>query len=427
MGKKLTKASNTKLLLKLEELQMRLNEAEETITAIRNGDVDAIIVSGQAGEKVFSLTSAETPYRIILEEMSEGAVITKSDGSILYFNQRFTDLMTTTSVPALGLNILEFVSKDEKPKLLDLLKTGLSRRSSCIIPFLNRLGETKYLNFSVKPLPAQLDRNICIIISDMTKIHLYQNHLNELVTEGTLEIEKVNKQLRELITIKNKFFSIIAHDLSNQFTSLIGASELLSENISSFNSEQLKALSTVLKDSSKSGYTILQNLLDWSRSQTGQLKIVPEKINLRKTIDEQIKNVLSVSTKKEIEIHSKVPFDKYLYTDQNILNTILRNLINNALKFTPRNGEVIINTYEDNSYQLISVKDTGVGISKENIENLFKLDSPHTNLGTENEQGSGLGLKICKEFVEKLNGNISVKSTENIGSEFIVSIPIIKS
>lgn len=434
MEEKLTKSSDNQLPgqleelhQKLEELQIRLNESEETLNAIRNGDVDAIIVSGKAGEKIFTLTSADTPYRIILEEMSEGAVITKSDGTILFFNNRFADIITAESEPVVGLNILSFVPDDERDKLLDLLKTGLNERASCTITLINQQKNTICLNFSVKPLPVQLDGDLCIIISDITKLHQYQNHLKELVNKRTIKIKKANAQLRELIAIKNKFFNIIAHDLSNPFTSLIGASELLCENINSLDTKQIQALASVLNDSSKKGYTILQNLLEWTRSQTGQLRVDPGRINLKKTIDTLIQNVIHISDSKQIEIHSLLTNDKFFFTDQNILNTILRNLIDNAIKFTPRNGKVIINAYEDGDYQIISVKDTGVGISKKNIANLFKLDRVNTQAGTENEQGTGLGLKICKEFVKKLNGKISVESTENVGSEFVVSILIVNN
>jgi PAS domain S-box-containing protein len=423
MEKGLTERSNVELLKRIEELNFRLRESEETLEAIKNGEVDAIIVSGHNGEKVFSLSSAETPYRIILEEMSEGAVITKADGTILYCNERLKYF--TGSSPVIGHNILNFVSEAEKPNLLKLIKNGFEERISGIISILDPQKNTLYLNFSLRPLPSNFDGDICIIISDITKMKEYQNHLHELVNERTDELENANKLLKDLIATKNKFFNIIAHDLSSPFTGLIGVTEYLSENFNGLNQDEIKTMITILKDSSKSAYSLLQNLLDWSRSQTGQLSIRPERIELGKLIDDIIQTVFQNSSDKEIEVHSRISNNTSIFTDRNILNTILRNLLNNAIKFTPRRGSIVISATNDELNYSISVKDTGIGISKENIHNLFKLDTTNSRLGTEQEKGTGLGLKLCKEFVEKLNGNLTVESIENIGSEFVISIPIL--
>lgn len=414
--------ANVELLKKIEELNIRLREAEEAVEAIRNGEVDAIIVSGLSGEKVFSLSSAETPYRIIFEEMSEGAVITKADGTILYCNEAFSRF--SSSATMLGRSIIDLVSKHEKPKLLKLLRKGFKERISGIISLLDPQKITHYLNFSVRPLPANVEGDLCIIISDITKLQEYQNHLQELVKDRTIEIENANGQLKEMIATKNRFFNIIAHDLTGPFNGLIGASEHLLENYNSLKQDEIKSMISILKDSSITAYLLLQNLLGWSRSQTGQLRICPERIDLGKLVDELIHAVFQSSAGKEIEIRSNISNNTFIFTDRNILNTILRNLLTNAIKFTPHKGLIIINATQDESNYSISVKDNGIGISRENIENIFKLDATHTTLGTENEIGTGLGLKLCKEFVEKLNGKICVESCENIGSEFKVLIPI---
>lgn len=403
---------------------MRLQESEEALNAIRNGEVDAIIVSGQTGEKVFTLSSAETPYRIIIEEMSEGAVIINSDGTILYFNQRFAEIFNN---PVTSINILNFVSENEKPRLLNLLTRGLNERITSVIPFIDPQNNCTFLNFSLRPLPEQIEGDICIIISDITRMQEYQNNLHKLVEERTHELQNANEKLNELVATKTKFFNIIAHDLTNPFTGLIGASEMLFDNVDSFGREQIKSIASLLRESSKSGYSILHNLLDWSRSQTGQLKVKNEKIQLRKLIDDQIHEVLPGSTNKEIEIRTQIDDKDFIITDRNILNTILRNLLNNAIKFTPRKGLVVISAASDGMNYMISVKDNGIGISEENIEKIFKLDTMHTRTGTENEKGTGLGLKLCQEFVERLNGNLTVRSQENMGSEFVVSIPVLES
>ena len=244
------------------------------------------------------------------------------------------------------------------------------------------------------------------------------------VKERTKDLEVANLQLKELNATKDKFFNIVAHDLKNPFTSLIGSSELLFRNIEHLDNEKIKTLALILNDASKSGYAILQNLLDWSRSQTGLLKFNPENINLRNLIDEHILNLEQISSNKEIRIHSEVKDDLFIYGDKNMIKTILRNLLSNAVKYSYRSGKVIICATINDHEVIISVKDTGIGIPKENINKIFRIDAKYSVPGTENEQGTGLGLKLCKEFAEKQGGKIWVDSIEHEGSEFKFSIPV---
>jgi PAS domain S-box-containing protein len=237
-------------------------------------------------------------------------------------------------------------------------------------------------------------------------------------------LRKSEAQLKELNATKDKFFNIVAHDLKNPFTSLIGSSELLSQNIDQMDNEEIKTLAFILNDASKSGYAILQNLLDWSRSQTGLLKFNPEEINLRNLIDEHIQNLEQISANKEIKLYSEVKDNLFIYSDKNMIKTIMRNLLSNAIKYSYRCGKVIVRADVDDRGVIVSVKDNGIGIPEENIKNIFRIDVKYSVPGTEKEQGTGLGLKLCKEFVEKQGGKIWVESIENKGSEFKFSIPV---
>ncbi len=251
--------------------------------------------------------------------------------------------------------------------------------------------------------------------------------LKQELTERFLAQEALRKneaQLKELNATKDKFFNIVAHDLKNPFTSLIGSSELLFRNIDQMDNEKIKTLALILNDASKSGYAILQNLLDWSRSQTGLLKFNPENINLRKLIDEHVLNLEQISSNKEIKIHSEVEDDLFIYGDKNMIKTILRNLLSNAVKYSYRGGKVIVCSTVNDQKVIISVKDNGIGIPEDNVKKIFRIDAKYSVPGTENELGTGLGLKLCKEFAEKQGGEIWVESIENKGSVFKFSIPI---
>ena len=254
--------------------------------------------------------------------------------------------------------------------------------------------------------------------------------LEEKVLDRTAELEIANVQLRkseaklmELNATKDKFFNIVAHDLKNPFTSLLGATELLFHNIDNMEREKIRKLAQILNDSAKSGYAILLNLLDWSRSQTGLIKINLQKINLSSIIDDNIAELHLNSVDKQITLVSELRENINIITDKNMLNTVLRNLLSNAIKFTPRRGRIVVSSKISDNEVFISVKDNGIGISAENIDKLFRIDSKYTRPGTEKEIGTGLGLKLSREFVEKLGGKIWVESSEETGSEFIFSIP----
>jgi PAS domain S-box-containing protein len=237
-------------------------------------------------------------------------------------------------------------------------------------------------------------------------------------------IKENEVKLKELVATKDKFFNIVAHDLKNPFTSLLGSSELLFENIDHMNINNIKDLAMILNDSAKGGYAILQNLLDWSRSQTGLIKFTPERINLKDLINENLSSLRLSAANKEIKMYSEVADEIYIFTDKNMINTVLRNLLSNAVKFTHKNGNVSIKKEVTPSEIILSVKDTGVGIDEEKIKNLFNIETKNSLPGTENEQGTGLGLKLSKEFVEKLGGRIWVESEVDKGSEFKFAIPI---
>jgi signal transduction histidine kinase len=281
-----------------------------------------------------------------------------------------------------------------------------------------RLSEYRY-----RKLNKELEQKVRERTIDL---EFANNKLQDELTERTRTQEALKKSeamLKELNTTKDKFFNIVAHDLKNPFTSLLGSSELLFENIDKMNNNTIRDLATILNDSAKGGYAILQNLLDWSRSQTGMLQINPEMINLKVLIDENIANLRLPASNKSITLSSELLEDVILVSDKNMINTILRNLLGNAVKYTPRGGAISVITKSGPLEVLITVRDSGIGIQQEKIPNLFRIDSKHSDPGTDNEQGTGIGLKLCKEFAEKLGGRIWVESTVNKGSEFKFAIP----
>jgi len=246
---------------------------------------------------------------------------------------------------------------------------------------------------------------------------------NKLLEEKNRLIEKSEQELRLLNASKNKFFSIIAHDLKNPLHNVMGYSFLLSKDYDKFTADERRKFATDINQSTNNIFRLLQNLLEWSRSQTGRLKFSPIEIQFKRILDNALSVLHSMANQKQIKLEYIHDPCLQVFADPLMIETVLRNLISNAIKFTPENGTIEIDAKNTGNEVLVSVKDTGIGLSKEDLANLFRIDSKVKRKGTNNEDGSGLGLVLCKEFVDKNNGTIWAESTPGIGSSFFFSIP----
>lgn len=236
-------------------------------------------------------------------------------------------------------------------------------------------------------------------------------------------IKNQNHQLEVLVATKDKLFSIIAHDLRSPFNSILGFSDLLIENLKELSIEQINHHVQLINKNAQSTLDLLDKLLDWARNQTGQINFKPEKLNLNFHIQGVIASLDSSAQLKNITLEYDSFQEMEIYADKNMLTTIVRNLIQNSIKFTQPKGEVKIATSKKQNSVEISISDNGIGMSKEIIDNLFCIGKNDPKLGTINEKGSGLGLLLCKEFVEKHKGKIWIESQEGKGSTFTFIIP----
>jgi len=255
--------------------------------------------------------------------------------------------------------------------------------------------------------------------------------LEQKVLERTLQIEEQNQlivsknqELKELNTTKDKFFSIIGHDLGNQFNIIVGFSEILISNLKRLDASKIEYHLTNIYNSSRHANELLENLLTWAKMQTKTINFHPEVLNVHSKIIESIDLLEGAYTKKNIEITVVANNKIQIFADANMFSTVFRNILANAIKFTPENGIISIHTVKKEGFCEISVQDSGVGISEENIQKIFRIDSNHSTLGTNGEKGTGLGLVLCKEFIEKHHGKIWVESELGKGSQFTFTLPL---
>jgi signal transduction histidine kinase/ligand-binding sensor domain-containing protein len=244
----------------------------------------------------------------------------------------------------------------------------------------------------------------------------------KILLEKLVEIKTA--ELIELNTSKDKFFSIIAHDLKNPFNIILGYSEMLRDEIKSGNLSIIDESAGLIHTSAVQTLRLLENLLEWANSQRGKILFKPVKLDLNELLTEEFNTLSDMAAGKNIELKSFLIENFTITADRNMLKTVMRNLISNAIKFTYRNGKVEVKAISDNRQVEISVSDTGIGIDKETNSKLFRIDANISKPGTDNEKGTGLGLFLCKEFIEKHGGRIWVESEEGRGSTFRFCLPL---
>lgn len=250
------------------------------------------------------------------------------------------------------------------------------------------------------------------------------NHQKDLIEKSYAELKENEKGLTQLNATKDKFFSIIAHDLKNPFNTLLGISELMISEPDIKHTEDFEELLQGMFQTAQSGHDLLENLLEWSRSQVGNIQLDQQSVSLKVLFNSSSIFFEETAKAKNITIVLSTIEDKRVYADANMVDFIIRNLINNAIKFSHQGSSIEISVSTKDEYQQICVEDSGIGMNEATIDKLFKIEHSIQRNGTNNERGTGLGLILCKEFVEKNDGEIWVESTPGKGSCFCVSLPL---
>lgn len=246
---------------------------------------------------------------------------------------------------------------------------------------------------------------------------------NDILLERESQLEKQNIQLDELNKSKDKLFSIIAHDLRNPIGVILGFSELLIDDELNSSDIDKKEMTKNIHLSTKKIFNLLENLLIWSRNQINRINYSPSSYNITYQISMVIPLMEELATAKKIKIIFNVVKDNFVFADMYMIETVLRNLITNSLKFSEENSEIKIDVVDEDDFIVCSISDHGIGMTKGQTENLFQIDKVTSTIGTKGEEGSGLGLSLCFDFVVKNGGKIWVESTPGIGSTFYFSIP----
>ena len=403
---------NSALLLALLTLFMVILTIIIVIRVSRN-----VFKRANEAEVERKLAEAElVKFKLGIERSNEVVFMTDIAGNILYVNPSFEKIYGYTKEEVLGKNPRIIQSGRMDISFYHDFWDRLLKKQLVINEIENKTKDGSILNIEVSVNPILDESNEILgflaIQHDITQRKL-----------ADLRLLDYSEKLKISNNTKDKLFNILAHDLKSPFNAILGFSEVLIVDYDNYSNEQQKVFIKKIKESAESAYILLENLLYWSRSQTGRITANPVALNLFEIVGYQIDILHNIAESKGIRLKNEVPESAIAFADKDMVKTVLLNLINNAIKFTPNGGEIIISARDFEGQIELSVTDTGVGISRDNLEKLFKMDLFQSSIGTSGEKGTGLGLMICKEFVEINGGAIRVESELGKGSCFCFTLP----
>ncbi len=344
-------------------------------------------------------------YRNLFENNIAGVFLSTIDGEILECNKYFAKLLG-----------YEFPEEIKSRNAKELYLTPKEREN-----FIKRIKKEKHV-FSHELTVKKKNGEIAYILENASLIEdkYLQGAVIDITNRKLMEMKltESEKELREMNESKDKFFSIIAHDIRSPFTALLGYTQLLMEEFNEAEKEELELYIKSLDRTAHNIFNFIESLLEWSRAQSGRIEVNPINTNLFSEVESVIQLNKGNAESKGVEIVNNINKELIVYSDENILNTVLRNLISNAIKFTNRGDKIFVAAQQSGESIVVSVQDTGVGIYEENLKRLFHIDTHYTSRGTNKETGSGLGLILCKELIEKQGGKIWVESKLGEGSKF---------
>ena len=336
--------------------------------------------------------------------------VTATESKVLVVSDNFNEMTGIMASEMVGMNMFELFPAEFAAKMTQDDWAVISDGNSIVIR--EDMNGRNYLTMKF-PISKQGRSLLAGYVIDITERE-----------EAEQEINRKNMELLQINATKDKFFSIIAHDLRGPLASFMGLAQIMAEDLSSLTMSEIQEIAVDMKNSATNLFRLLENLLNWTRMQKGQITFTPEIIRLRPVIDESVEILREPAKNKGIKIDFDVPDDFEVYADKNIFGTIVRNLVSNAIKFTHKGGNVLISAFAGTDREIrISIRDTGIGMDQQMIDNLFRIDVKTNRKGTDGELSTGLGLLLCKEFVEKHGGLLRVESEEGKGSVFYFSLP----
>lgn len=360
------------------------------------------------------LWESKEKFRVIFEHNSSAIALINYDTTISSVNKAYSQMSGYRPEEVLGKSWTQYIPSEDLERLKEYNRLRLTEPHKAPenyeFTFLKKNGEIRHGLISVV-----LEPSLKLIISSFIDITERKN--------SEIKLQKYASELDRLNKGKDRFLSILAHDLRSPFSALIGLSEMLLINLKNHPKEEIERQLNIIFQTTRRTYNLFEDLLLWSASNMGNANFEPHEHNFNRLIYEITETNMPLAQRKDIRIYINSPEDLSVWGDQNMIKAIVRNLVSNAIKFSNVNGNIYISANPDNDKVIISVQDEGVGISEENQKKLWDISKTFSTYGTANERGTGLGLLLCKELVEKHGGKIWVESSTGSGSRFLFTLP----
>ncbi len=366
-----------------------------------------------------ALKESEEKFRSIFENSGIGKAILNAKGEFIKVNNSFAEMLGYGIEEFKDMNMLDITHPSEIEHSLQIMKELLRDKSikyrELEKKYLRKNGETFWGLVTITPIKDE-NGKLTFFIAQFQDITKRKNAEAKLI--------KYAEELKELNQSKDKFFSIISHDLRSPFNALLGIAEYTTQFFDDLSKVEIKESIENIHSSAKKVYNLMRNLLEWTQIQTGRVKFERSKIDLYDISKSILELYRETADSKNINLTSNISNSIFLYADLYMIETVLRNLVSNGIKFTHPDGSVSISAAVKSDLVEVTVEDNGVGIAPDNQKKLFRIDEQYRMDGTANEKGTGLGLILCKDFVGKSNGTISVVSELNKGSKFTFTVPV---
>jgi PAS domain S-box-containing protein len=425
---------NKRTVVELEQLRDRLREAEETLAAIRNGEVDSLVVSGPHGDQVFSLKGAEQPYRVFVEQMLEGAVTLTSDGTILYCNRRFAEMLHSRLEKVIGSQVQAFFRPVDQEGLAAILKDPVGRKVRYVLTASDGSFIPAQLSFSLLPLDEDGVEAICVVVTDVTEQEEKRELATALQNLRTAQ-EQLQQQNDELVRAraaaeaandaKDAFLAALSHELRTPLTPVLMAVGSLEADPAL--PDTIRHELQLLRRNVELEARLIDDLLDITRIARGKVELKLDVVDVHGVLAAAIDICRSDMLGKNIELRQDLQAtESHVNGDAVRIQQILWNLIRNAVKFTPERGQIIVRSHNEQGQLRISIVDTGIGIDGSVISRIFTPFEQAGRFITQQFGGLGLGLTISKRLTELHDGTLVAQSEgRDRGSTFILTLPTV--
>jgi PAS domain S-box-containing protein len=411
--------ADTNQQAEIARLRLRLEEAEETIRAIRNGAVDAFVVAESRGARVYTLQSADRPYRLLVEEMQQGALTLRDDGTIAYCNRRFADLVGRPLGRLMGVAFRDFIPADEQALYESLLQQGRAGAGQGEAHLQKADGGLVPVFLTFNALPPDCGAAVGVLVTDLTT----QRHHEKL--NAALEA------LKETDHRKDEFLAMLAHELRNPLSPILNAALVLRlhsnrNRLHRIENSVVHQSASIIERQVGQLVRIVDELLEVSRITTGRIQLHQERIAVAIVVENAVATVRALIDQRKHELTVSLPMQAiWLNADAARLEQVVVNLLTNAAKYTDQGGHIWLTLQQEGEEAVLRLRDTGVGIAPEILPRIFDLFTQAERSLDRSQGGLGIGLALVQRLVEMHGGTVAASSALGQGSEFVVRLPVV--